>query len=114
MFGIVPTSFNSFECTPRLKPVLDLLGGKRAVATLVHRFQGYQYPTPKASQADLLAHLIDARGTSQTEVAREAGVPRSVISNVLKGRRKISQANIVRLARYFHVSAAAFIENHSP
>ena len=73
------------------------------LATLIEQYESIEYPTPKASQADLLAHLIDARGASQAEVAREAGVPRSVITNVLKGRRKISQANIVRLARYFHV-----------
>lgn len=81
------------------------------LATLVEQYESIEYPTPKASQADLLAHLIDARGVSQAEVSREAGVPRSVITNVLKGRRKISQANIVRLARYFHVSAGAFMEN---
>ena len=57
-----------------------------------------------------MAHLIDARGVSQAQLAREAGLPRSVVTNVLKGRRGVSQANIIRLARYFHVSSAAFME----
>ena len=81
------------------------------LATLAEEYESNEYPTPKVSQAGLLGHLIDARGITQAELARQTGVPRSVITNVLKGRRGISQANIVRLARYFHVSPAAFIES---
>src|SRR3990172_4981731 len=80
------------------------------LATLVEQYESIEHPTPKASQRDLLAHLIDAREVSQAEVARQAGAARSVITNVLKGRRKISQANITRLAAYFGVSPAVFIE----
>ncbi|GAF69674.1 unnamed protein product [marine sediment metagenome] len=79
------------------------------LATLVEQYESIEHPTPQASQPRLLAHLIDVRGVSQAEVARQSGVPRSVITNVLKRRRKLSQANIVRLAEYFHVSAAEFI-----
>jgi HTH-type transcriptional regulator/antitoxin HigA len=80
------------------------------LATLVEKYESRELPTPKLSQAALLAHLIDARGVSQAQLAREAGLSRSVVTNVLKGRRGISQANIIRLARYFHVSSAAFME----
>jgi HTH-type transcriptional regulator / antitoxin HigA len=79
------------------------------LSTLVEQYESLEHPTPPVCQAELLCHLIDARGVSQADVARAAGVPRSVITNVLKGRRGISQANVVRLARYFHVSPAAFI-----
>jgi HTH-type transcriptional regulator / antitoxin HigA len=71
---------------------------------LVEEYESGECPTPKVLQSDLLAHLIYAKGVSQAEVARETGLPTSVIANVLKGRRGISQANIARLARYFHVS----------
>jgi len=81
------------------------------LATLAEQYESIEHPTPKASQPDLLAHLIDARGVSQAEVARMCGIPRSVITNVLGGRRKISQANIVKLARYFHVAPAEFLED---
>jgi len=81
------------------------------LSTLAEQYESIEYPTPQASQTDMLAHLIDARGISQAELARETGIPRSVITNVLKGRRKISQANIAKLARYFHVSAAEWIES---
>jgi HTH-type transcriptional regulator / antitoxin HigA len=81
------------------------------LATLAEQYESIEYPTPRASQADLLAHLIDAREITQAELARQTGIPRSVITNILKERRKISQANIAKLAEYFHVSAAEFIEN---
>lgn len=81
------------------------------LATLAEQYESAEHPTPKASQAELLSHLLDARGCSQAAVARETGVPESVLTNVLKGRRKISQTNIARLAQYFHVSPAAFIES---
>lgn len=83
------------------------------LATLAEQYESIECPTPRVSQAELLAHLIDARGVTQAQLARETGIPRSVITNVLKGRRKISQANIARLAEYFHVSAAEFIEGDS-
>lgn len=94
------------------KPKLSRAEGEllELLATLAEQYESIEYPTPQASQADLLAHLIDARGVTQAELARQSGVPRSVITNVLKGRRKISQANIARLAVYFHVSPAEFIE----
>ncbi len=81
------------------------------LATLAEQYESIEHPTPRASQPDLLAHLIDAQGVCQAEVARRSGVPRSIITNVLHGRRKLSQANIVRLARYFHVSPVEFIED---
>ena len=94
------------------KPKLSRAEGEllELLATLVEQYESIEHPTPKASQPALLAHLIDARGTSQAELARQSGVPRSVITNVLKGRRKLSQANIARLAKHFHVSPAAFLD----
>lgn len=84
------------------------------LATLAEQYESIEYPTPRASQADLLAHLIDAKGITQAELSRQTGIPRSVITNVLKRRRKISQANNARLAAYFQVSAAEFIEDSQP
>jgi HTH-type transcriptional regulator/antitoxin HigA len=81
------------------------------LATLAEQYESAEHPTPRASQADLLAHLIDARGITQAELARQTGIPRSVITNVLKGRRKMSQANLARLSKYFRVSAAEWIDS---
>ena len=52
------------------------------LATLAEEYESQEHPTPKASQADLLAHLIDAKGVSQAKVARETGLPASVMEDV--------------------------------
>ena len=57
----------------------------------------------------MLAFLLDARGVSNAAVARETGIPRSVITDILAGRRSGSSANVAKLAKYFHVSPAVFI-----
>ena len=94
---------------PRLsRPESELL---ELLATLAEQYESIEHPTPAASQRELLAHLIDARGVVQAEVARQSGVPRSAICNALKGRRRLSQANIAKLAKYFHVPAGDFIED---
>jgi HTH-type transcriptional regulator/antitoxin HigA len=83
------------------------------LSTLAEQYESIECPTPKASQKDMLAHFLDARGITQAELARQTGIARSVITNVLKGRRRISQANIARLAKYFHVPAAEWFEDES-
>jgi HTH-type transcriptional regulator/antitoxin HigA len=80
------------------------------LATLAEQYESTEYPTPPASQADLLAHLIDARGTTQTELSRQTGIPCSVISSVLKRRRNLGERDIARLAKHFHVSPSEFTE----
>ncbi|QEG37332.1 helix-turn-helix domain-containing protein [Bythopirellula goksoeyrii] len=93
---------------PRLstaeEKLLDLL------AKLVNDYEEHIYPTPKVSPARMLSHLIDARGVSQAEVARETGISRSTISEVNRGKRKLSVENAYRLAEYFHVQPMLFLE----
>ncbi|KKL12259.1 hypothetical protein LCGC14_2537600, partial [marine sediment metagenome] len=50
-------------------------------------------PMPDVPPDRMLAHLIEAKGVSQSEVAKAIGIPRSTISDVLTGRRQISKAN---------------------
>jgi plasmid maintenance system antidote protein VapI len=57
----------------------------------------------------MLRHFIEAKQTTQAEVARKTGVPRSLISEVLKGKRAIRVENAFRLAEYFHVDPALFL-----
>jgi HTH-type transcriptional regulator / antitoxin HigA len=83
--------------------LLDLL------SRLVDDYEETIYPTPEVSPADMLEHLMDARGASQAEVARGAGVPRSTVSEVLKGKRAVSVENAFRLGEFFHVDATLFL-----
>ena len=84
------------------------------LSLLVAQYESTEYSIRDASPAEMLAFLIDARGVSNAAVAREAGIPRSVITDILAGRRNISTANVAKLAKYFHVSPAVFIVEPTP
>jgi HTH-type transcriptional regulator/antitoxin HigA len=84
------------------------------LSLLVAQYESTEHAIRDASPAEMLAFLIDARGVSNATIAREAGIPRSVITDVLAGRRAISTANVAKLAKYFHVSPAVFIAEPTP
>jgi HTH-type transcriptional regulator / antitoxin HigA len=93
------------------KPRLTKAEGKLLdlLAKLVNDYEESVYPTPEVSPSRMLNHLIDAKGTTQAELARQTGVPRSTISEALKGKRSISVGNAFRLAEYFHVEPSLFL-----
>jgi HTH-type transcriptional regulator/antitoxin HigA len=93
------------------KPRLTKAEGKLLdlLAKLVDDYEETIYPTPEVSPARMLKHLIEAKETTQAELSRQTGVPRSTISEVLKGKRSISVENAFRLAEYFHVDATLFL-----
>jgi HTH-type transcriptional regulator/antitoxin HigA len=84
---------------------LDVLGD------LVERYEAEHDPIEEASDADMLAHLIDAKGVTQADVARGTRIAVSTISEVLSGKRTLNRAHIAKLARYFGVDPATFSFN---
>jgi len=80
------------------------------LSMLVEQFESRSNPTPVLSCSQLLEHLIEDRGRSQGEVARETQIPRSTISEILSGQRGISKMNMAKLARYFRISPSIFME----
>ncbi len=101
---IVESLMNKTRLTAAEGKLLDLL------AKLVNDYEETIYPTPKVSPQRMLQHLMDARGATQADIVRETGIPRSTISEVLKGKRNISVENVRRLAKYFHVEPSLFLE----
>lgn len=83
--------------------VLELL------SKLVNDYEETIYPTPNGSPTDILKHLLENSGKSQAEFARAVGIPRSTISEALKGSRSISIENAFRLGEYFHVEPSLFL-----
>jgi HTH-type transcriptional regulator/antitoxin HigA len=61
-----------------------------------------------ASNAETLRYLMDARGLTQAQLARDLHLQPSLVSEVLAGKKGLSKANIAALARYFSVSPAVF------
>ena len=79
------------------------------LSTLVVQYESKAHPAPKIPPGEMLAHLIEARGISKAQVARDTGIAQSTITNVINGSRGLSTANVATLASYFSVSSAAFI-----
>jgi HTH-type transcriptional regulator/antitoxin HigA len=91
------------ELTPEEDDYLDVLGD------LVEKYEEQAHPIPDAPACDVLRYLMDCRGLSQAEIAKEVGIPSSVISEVLASKRALSKANITKLAGYFGVKADVFL-----
>jgi HTH-type transcriptional regulator / antitoxin HigA len=89
--------------TPEEADYLDVL------ADLVERYETDTHPIAPVSDAEMLTHLIEAKGVSQTEVAQSTGIVVSTISEILGGKRSLSRSHIGKLARYFHVSPEVFV-----
>ena len=80
------------------------------LATLAEQYEIRQGHTdPVLSPRDRLAGLLEARGMTQTELSRHAKVPRTTINEILCGKRGISKANAVRMARFLGVAVEEFI-----
>jgi antitoxin component HigA of HigAB toxin-antitoxin module len=86
--------------------MIDLL------AVLVEQYEATHFPEPqKLTPGKYLAELIEARELNQAELSRRSGVPRSVLSNILAGRRGVSKAAAIRLSRFFRVPVSIFLDD---
>jgi HTH-type transcriptional regulator/antitoxin HigA len=93
------------------KPKLTKAEGKLLdlLAKLIDDYEETIYPTPNVPPSRMLAHLIEAKQTTQADVARATGISRSTISEILKRKRTVSVENAFRFADYFHVDASLFL-----
>lgn len=74
------------------------------------KFQIDQYeqsiPQPEATGAELLKYLMEEHNHKQIDLADVA--PRSVISEILHGKRELNKKHITKLALKYNVSPALF------
>jgi HTH-type transcriptional regulator/antitoxin HigA len=82
-----------------------------ALSDLVGAYEDEHHPIEPASDADMLQHLMEAKGVSQTQLSRDTGVPKSTVSEVLAGKRPFSRQMIRKLAEYFHVDVQVLTGN---
>ena len=92
------------DLDPAEQDYLDVL------SDLVERYEEKHHPIPTGDLTDqeMLGHLIEAKGVTQAAVARATGIQESRISEVLSGKRKLTRAQLSKLAGYFRVSPAVF------
>ena len=82
-----------------------------ALSDLVGAYEDEHYSIVPASDADMLRHLIEAKGTTQAELSRDMKIAKSTISEVLAGKKPFSRQMIHRFADYFKVDVTVLASN---
>ena len=79
------------------------------LATLVKEYDDRAYPLPPGDPIRMLHFLMEHRGLRAADLTPIFGA-RSVASLVLNGKRELSKTHIRKLAEFFHISPAVFLE----
>ncbi len=82
-----------------------------ALSDLVAAYEDARYPIEPASDADMLRHLMEARGVTQAQLGRDTSISKSTISEVLARKKPFSRQMIRKLADYFHVDVSVLAAN---
>ena len=74
---------------------------------LIEDFEEKHYSLKASTGIEVLEELIEANGLKQKDLVDIFGTP-SIISEVLRGKRKFTTEHIRKLSRRFHVSPELF------
>ena len=75
---------------------------------IVERYETETHPMEPVSDSAMLAHLLEAREVTESEVAKATGIAVSTLSEVAHGKRSLNRGHIGKLATYFGVSPDVF------
>jgi HTH-type transcriptional regulator/antitoxin HigA len=81
------------------------------LSNLVAAYEDKHHAIEPASDADMLRHLLEAKGITQAQLNRDTLIPKSMISEVLAGKRPFSRQMIRKLADYFKVDVSVLAAN---
>jgi HTH-type transcriptional regulator / antitoxin HigA len=94
----------------------ELKGGEEmylgALSDLIAAYEDEHHAIEPASDADMLRHLMEAKGVTQAQLSRDTTVPKSTISEILAGKRHLSRQMIRKFADYFRVDASVLAANY--
>ena len=82
-----------------------------ALSDLVAVYEDEHYAITPASDADMLRHLMEAKGVTQAQISRETGIAKSTISEVLARKKAFSRQMIRKCADYFKVDVSVLAAN---
>ena len=82
-----------------------------ALSDLIGTYEDEHYPIEPASDADMLRHLLEAKGIKPAQLSRDTRIPKSTISEVLAGKKPFSRQIIRKLADYFNVDTSVLATN---
>ena len=72
-----------------------------ALSDLAATYEDAHHTIKPASDADMLRHLLDAKGVTQAQLSKETGLATSSLSEVLAGKKPFSRQMIRKLADFF-------------
>lgn len=78
------------------------------LSDLVEVYENEAVPMRAVGDAEMLRVLVENRGVTQAELAKQSRIAESTISEVLAGKRKLNRTQIGKLARFFHVEPGVF------
>ena len=82
-----------------------------ALSDLVASYEDKHVAIDPASDADMLQHLMDAKGVSQTQLSRGADISKSTVSEILAGKKPFSKQISRKLADFFGVDVSVLSAN---
>ena len=78
------------------------------LANLVEEYEDRRYPVPEAPPHEVLRFLMEQRGLRQKDLVPVVG-SRSLVSEIVNGKRGASKGMAKKLAGFFRVSAEVFL-----
>ena len=82
-----------------------------ALSDLMASYEDEHFPIEPASDADMLRHLLEAKGVTQAQLSKQTGLAKSSVSEVLAGKRPFSRQMMRKLADYFMVDVSVLAAN---
>jgi HTH-type transcriptional regulator/antitoxin HigA len=82
-----------------------------ALSDLVAAYEDEHYRIEPASDAEMLRHLMEAKGVTQIELHRSTKIAKSTISEVLASKKTFTRNMIRTLADYFDVDKSVLAGN---
>ena len=82
-----------------------------ALSDLVAASEDVHHAIEPALDAEMLRHLMEAKGVRQAQLSRDTAVPKSAISEILARKKPFSRQRIRKLADYFDVDSSVLATN---
>ena len=89
--------------TPEEEQLAELL------TLLIENFEARHYQMKAAEPVEIVRELMDVNGLKQADLLDIFGT-RSVVSEVLSGKRELSKTHIKKLSQRFHLSPEVFFQ----
>jgi plasmid maintenance system antidote protein VapI len=79
------------------------------LASLVAQYEQTRFPAPDVTTGEMIAHLMQARGATEAQVAAATAISTRLVTRFIDGSQPIDEASRAKLAKYFHVSQDLFL-----